>query len=243
VRAGNSDSGWWAWDKRRTTHPDHEDIAKGAKLAKFTKTNYGFFAIIAGFVLLRDAPSAVTRGVAAIRIISGTLKGRRLRTPDWPGLRPTSDRLRETLFNVLGQRLDGWRVLDAFAGTGAVGIEALSRGAAEVTFVEHDARAAALIAENLAHCGVTERYAIIRVDFAGAAARLMGARFDLVFLDPPYGAAALASALEQAEPIASEGTTVVIEHARRDTPPERSGRLHLTRALPSGDSALAFYSR
>jgi len=132
-------------------------------------------------------------------------------------------------------------VLDAFAGTGAVGIEALSRGAADVTFVERDPRAAALIAENLAHCGVTERYAIIRVDFARAASRLVGTRFDLIFLDPPYGAAALASALEQAEPIASEGTTVVIEHARRDPPPGRSGRLQVTRTVTSGDSALTLY--
>jgi 16S rRNA (guanine966-N2)-methyltransferase len=178
-----------------------------------------------------------------MRIISGTLKGRRLRAPDWPGLRPTSDRLRETLFNVLGQRLDGWRVLDGFAGTGAVGIEALSRGAADVTFVEHDARAAALIAGNLAHCGVTERYAIIRVDFARAAARLSGARFDLLFLDPPYGAAELASALEHAETLASAGTTVVLEHAWRDAAPERQGRLWRTRALKSGDSGLAFYER
>ncbi len=184
---------------------------------------------------------AVTRGVAAIRIIAGTLKGRRLRTPDWPGLRPTSDRLRETLFNVLGQRLDGWRVLDAFAGTGAVGIEALSRGAAEATFVERDPRAAALIAVNLAHCGVTERYAIIRVDFARAAARLSGSRFDLMFLDPPYGAAEMTSALEHAEPLASAGTIVVLEHARRDAAPARHGHLSLTRALTSGDSGLALY--
>jgi 16S rRNA (guanine966-N2)-methyltransferase len=132
-------------------------------------------------------------------------------------------------------------VLDAFAGTGAVGIEALSRGAANVTFVERDPRAAGLIAENLAHCGVTERYAIIRVDFAGAAARLTGARFDLMFLDPPYGAAELASALALAEPMASPGTTVVLEHAWRDAAPPRHSHLSLTRALKSGDSGLALY--
>ena len=178
-----------------------------------------------------------------MRIISGTLKGRRLRTPDWPGLRPTSDRLRETLFNVLGQRLDGWRVLDAYAGTGAVGIEALSRGAAEVTFVERDPRAAALIADNLAHCGVTDRYVIIREEFGRASARLMGVGFDVMFLDPPYGAASLVGALEEAEPLASDGTRVVIEHARRDAAPERHGRLRLARTLKSGDSGLAFYER
>jgi 16S rRNA (guanine966-N2)-methyltransferase len=179
--------------------------------------------------------------VSAIRIIAGTLKGRRLKAPDWPGLRPTSDRLRETLFNVLGQRLDGQRVLDGYAGTGAVGIEALSRGAAHVTFVEHDPRAASLVAENLAHCGVEDRYAIIRVDFARAGARLGGARFDLMFLDPPYGAEAFASALEAAAAIAQPGTTVVIEHARRHPAAERHGHLALARTIASGDSALALY--
>ena len=85
-----------------------------------------------------------------MRIIAGTLKGRRLEAPDWDGLRPTSDRLRETLFNVLAPRIRGARVLDGYAGTGAVGIEALSRGAAHVTFVERDPRAVALIEANLA---------------------------------------------------------------------------------------------
>src|SRR3954471_23952520 len=102
-----------------------------------------------------------------MRIIAGAFKGRRLQAPDWPGLRPTSDKLRETLFNILAPRIEGARLLDGYAGTGAVGIEALSRGAAHVTFVERDARAAALIAANLRHCGVENRYAIIRAGFAG----------------------------------------------------------------------------
>jgi len=169
------------------------------------------------------------------------LKGRRLKTPDWPGLRPTSDRLRETLFNVLGQRLDGQRVLDAFAGTGAVGIEALSRGAAEVIFVERDPRAADLIAENLAHCGVKDRYAIIRVDFARASAQVGAVPFDVIFLDPPYGASELSSAMNTAATMASPGTTVVIEHARRDAAAARHGNLALSRTVRSGDSELAIY--
>src|SRR5690348_2883385 len=90
-----------------------------------------------------------------MRIIAGSLKGRRLKTPTWAGLRPTSDKLRETLFNILAPRVAGARVLDGYAGTGALGIEALSRGAASVTFVERDRRAQGLIEENLARCGVT----------------------------------------------------------------------------------------
>ena len=103
-----------------------------------------------------------------MRIIAGTLKGRRIEAPDWPGLRPTSDRLRETLFNILAPRIEGARVLDAYSGTGAIGIEALSRGAAHVTFVEWDRRAQTLIETNLRKCGVSDRYAIIRAGFAVA---------------------------------------------------------------------------
>lgn len=177
-----------------------------------------------------------------MRIIAGTLKGRRLETPGWPGLRPTSDRLRETLFNVLAPRIAGARFLDAYAGTGAVGIEALSRGAAHVTFVEQDRRAQRLIAENLARCGVNDRYAIIRAGFAGTAPRPDGP-WDLLFLDPPYGAAHLARALDEAAPLVAPGAVLVIEHAKRDRAPDQAAGLTRTRELLSGDSALSFYAR
>src|SRR5215217_7614264 len=151
-----------------------------------------------------------------MRIIAGDLKGRRLDAPDWPGLRPTSDRLRETVFNVLATSIRGARFLDGYAGTGAVGIEALSRGAAHVTFVEQDRRAVALIRSNLARCGVTDRHVIMPVDFARAFARGDGPSFDIIFLDPPYGALTLRDALDAAAPLASDATRVLIEHARRD---------------------------
>jgi 16S rRNA (guanine(966)-N(2))-methyltransferase RsmD len=178
-----------------------------------------------------------------MRIIAGTLKGRRLQAPDWPGLRPTSDKLRETLFNVVAPRINGARVLDGYAGTGAVGIEALSRGAAHVTFVERDPRAATLIEANLAHCGVVDRYAIIRAGFAGNLGndRVGREGFDVIFLDPPYGAAELSAALDAAEPLVTGETLLVVEHARRDLAPAQAGVLVRTRELTSGDSALAFY--
>src|SRR5438477_10346896 len=120
-----------------------------------------------------------------MRVIAGSLKGRRLKPPTWEGLRPTSDKLRETLFNVIGPRVAGARVLDGYAGTGALGIEAISRGAAHVTFVERDRRARALIAANLAHCGIGAGYVFIRETFARAFSDLSGVVFDLVLLDPP----------------------------------------------------------
>src|SRR5580765_2543999 len=100
-----------------------------------------------------------------MRVIAGRYKGRRLKTPTWKGLRPTSDKLRETLFNILAPRIEGARVLDGYAGTGAVGIEALSRGAAHVTFVDRDRRALQLIGENIAHCRIPSGCAIIRQSF------------------------------------------------------------------------------
>jgi 16S rRNA (guanine(966)-N(2))-methyltransferase RsmD len=176
-----------------------------------------------------------------MRIIAGTLKRRRLATPSWAGLRPTSDKLRETLFNILGPRVAGARVLDGYAGTGAVGIESISRGAAEVVFVEPDRRAAELVAENLARCGVRERYAIIRARLEDAArGRLTGARFDILFLDPPYDQP-LTAALDAAVPLLAADSLLVIEHAKRQPPPPRAGPLVLVRSVVSGDSGLAFY--
>lgn len=180
-----------------------------------------------------------------MRVIAGSLKGRRLAAPDWAGLRPTSDRLRETLFNVLAPRIAGARVLDLYAGTGALGIEALSRGARSVVFVERDHRALALVEANLRHCGIEQGYAIIR---AAAASGLESLRrrpdftpFDIVLLDPPYEEAP-ASALSGVEAVVAEQGVVVLEHARRTPSPARAGRLAKVRDLSSGDSALSFYA-
>jgi 16S rRNA (guanine966-N2)-methyltransferase len=134
----------------------------------------------------------------SLRIIGGSLRGSKLAVADLPGLRPTPDRARETLFNWLAPFVDGARTLDLFAGTGALGIEALSRGAASCVFVERDRDLAARIAANLERLHVAERARVVPAD---AAAFLDGAAqaFDLVFLDPPYAAglwAAVAGRLE-----------------------------------------------
>jgi 16S rRNA (guanine966-N2)-methyltransferase len=176
-----------------------------------------------------------------MRIISGQLKGRRLRTPRWEGLRPTSDRLRETLFNVLAGEVPGAFVLDGFAGTGALGIEALSRGASGVVFVDRDARAAALIAENLRHCGVSEGCAIIRADIGRLSDPGGSRQFDLVLLDPPYDGLDLESCVRRAARWLAAGGLLVLEHARRRMSPPCAGDLTRTRVVHSGDSALSFY--
>ena len=137
-------------------------------------------------------------GVGSVRIIAGQWRGTRLPVPDRPGLRPTSDRVRETLFNWLQPVLPGARVLDLFAGTGALGLEALSRGAAEVTFVDDGAKALALLKANIAKMKAEGETRILRQDATHLGPH-PGAPFTLVFLDPPYGKAmgeaALASAI------------------------------------------------
>jgi 16S rRNA (guanine966-N2)-methyltransferase len=174
-----------------------------------------------------------------MRVIAGAFKGRRLKPPDWAGLRPTSDKLRETLFNILAPRMQGANVLDGFAGTGALGIEALSRGAAHVTFVEEDRRAAALIAENLARCGVQDGYTIERGDVV-TALRRTHTLFDLVLLDPPYDAPEVLAALDAAATHLAETGVIVLERATRREP-ETPGTLVRTRDVKSGDSTLTFF--
>ena len=177
-----------------------------------------------------------------MRIIAGANKGRTLKAPKWDGLRPTSDKLRETLFNILQARVEGSRVLDVFAGTGAVALEALSRGAASATCVESDRRAAGLIAENAALCRESERCVIIRDVVERALVKpLPGGPFDIVVLDPPYDYAQLERAVQDAAAQRAEGGLVILEHASRVAPPTPAG-LALTRTVKAGDSALTFYS-
>ena len=177
-----------------------------------------------------------------MRVIAGALKGRRLRTPNWEGLRPTSDKLRETLFNIVAARVAGARVLDGYAGTGAVGIEALSRGAAQVTFVERDRRGVQLIEANLAECGVRADYTIEAGDLVTVLRRYPEAAFDFVWLDPPYDVTALSEALEAAARVLGPDGLLVLERATRREP-DVPAMLTRTRDVKSGDSTLTFFRR
>lgn len=173
-----------------------------------------------------------------MRVIAGTLKGRRLLGPGTDDVRPTSDRLRETLFNVLGPSVAGARVLDAFGGTAAVAIEALSRGAAQATVYEIDPRAVRVARENIARCGLETACTLVRGDFLrtrGAAA------CDLVFVDPPYAIASLDEVLAVAATHLAPGGRLVLEHRRARPSPEAAGPLTRVRVLEAGDSALSFY--
>jgi len=162
-----------------------------------------------------------------LRVIAGELRGRRLATV--PGLktRPTADRIRESVFNILGPTLGGLHVLDVFAGTGAFGIEALSRGAATACFVEIGRDALRILAGNLKVLGLVERATVLRCD-AGRnlnCLRDRRPRFELVFMDPPYGLGLVGPALAHlhAADCLAAGARLVVEHAAEDILPELTG--------------------
>ncbi|MGB2635263.1 MAG: 16S rRNA (guanine(966)-N(2))-methyltransferase RsmD [Candidatus Acidiferrum sp.] len=185
-----------------------------------------------------------------MRVITGKFRSRHLQSLKGLDLRPTSDRLRETLFNILGDLVIGSRFIDAFAGTGAVGIEALSRGATEVVFIENHAPAVALIKKNLASLPIKEGARIVSIDVLRALKTLTQenssptAPPQILFLDPPYDHAAdydrVISFLGSAT-LLSEGSLVIAEHRRNFTLPEAVGNLQSVRVLRQGDAALSFY--
>jgi 16S rRNA (guanine(966)-N(2))-methyltransferase RsmD len=189
---------------------------------------------------------------ALMRVVAGTHRSRILKSLKGLALRPTSDRLRETLFNVLAPNISGARFADLFAGTGAIGIEALSRGAAEVAFIENHASAAALIRKNLDSLGIRCGFTVLPVDVLRGlemlASRAKGAesQFDFIFLDPPYAAAAdyerVLKFLGSADLLAPGGM-VIAEHRRKFDLPENAEALHRFRVLKQGDAALSFYRR
>ncbi len=132
-----------------------------------------------------------------MRIIGGSQRSRILHFPALPGLRPTPDRVRETLFNWLGQSLDGLRCLDLFAGSGALGFEAASRGAAEVVLVDNDARAVVALEKNAALLGVGQQVRVVRAEGLAYLER-DGSHYDVIFLDPPFASGLLPEVLKQA---------------------------------------------
>jgi 16S rRNA (guanine966-N2)-methyltransferase len=180
---------------------------------------------------------------SAGRVIAGSARGLRLEAPG-PGTRPFGDRVKQTLFAVLEVDLPGAVVLDLFAGSGAAGIEALSRGAASATFVERDADAIRVITANLAHTHLAERGTVVRAEALDWLRRVhpSGAVFSIVILDPPYNQPdLLAGALEAVGPRLAPGARVIAKHFWRDQPPAEVGLLASERERRFGETALTFY--
>src|SRR5688572_21370195 len=195
-----------------------------------------------------------------MRIIAGKYRGRQLKSPASAQTRPTSDRLRETLFNVLAPRIEGTQFLDLCAGTGAVGIEALSRGAEHVTFVDKSARMCALIEANLEALQIPEDAAEVVTAEASSFLRKrakiepsltveplprLSAPFDIIFFDPPYAAdyeSVLSFITEHLPQLLSDAGIAVVEHYKKKDLPDEFGSLQRYRTLKQGDSVLSFFS-
>ena len=187
-----------------------------------------------------------------MRVIAGTYRSRILKSLQGLALRPTSDRLRETLFNVLGSGISGSHFIDVFAGTGAVGIEAISRGAAHGAFIENHPPSVALIRKNLASLNVRSGVTVICADAVRGLETLEsklkagGPQYDYIFVDPPYAATAdYSRVLQYVVPskLLAYGGIVIVEHRKNFDLAESFGTLRRIRLLRQGDAALSFYRR
>jgi len=181
-----------------------------------------------------------------MRIISGASKGRRLVTPKSQAIRPTSDRVKESIFNLLGEEVEGKAILDLFAGTGNLGIEALSRGAKRALFVEKGRQAVRLIQRNLSQTGMREQSEILPKDVSRAIGILKqrGESFDLILMDPPYEKGLIQKTLLklQSHRIYHEDSILIIEHDRREPIPEKLEGWTLIRQRGIGDTVISFLS-
>ncbi|NWG01815.1 MAG: 16S rRNA (guanine(966)-N(2))-methyltransferase RsmD [Syntrophaceae bacterium] len=179
-----------------------------------------------------------------MRIITGRSKGRRLSRPKGHGVRPTSDRVKESIFNILGEEVEGKIVLDLFAGTGNLGIEALSRGASKAIFVEKGRQALRFIQRNLNQLGLEDGSEIIPKDVNRAIGMLKqrGESFDLILMDPPYGKGWVKKTLTKlnSHPIYGKDSLLVIEHDRREYLPQDLEGWALIRQKKIGDTLISF---
>ena len=198
--------------------------------------------------LALNADYSKVPALPVMRVIAGTYRSRPLRSMPGLDLRPTSDRLRETLFNVLTagnpSALIGTVWVDLFAGTGAVGIEALSRRAAMVYFVESSSKAVELVQKNLKSLGITGNFEVLKQDVVRAVGTLKKVNADFIFLDPPYrmreAYKQTLEAVAGSSLLRTEGI-VIAEHDKRFDPGEQFGQMQRLRKLEQGDSALSFY--
>ncbi|HTL70854.1 MAG TPA: 16S rRNA (guanine(966)-N(2))-methyltransferase RsmD [Candidatus Eisenbacteria bacterium] len=180
-----------------------------------------------------------------MRILSGELKGREIRFRPNPRLRPTADKVRKALFDTLREKADGARVLDLFSGTGALGFEALSGGAAHATFVESDANQCRAIRDNLRELGLEERADVLRADAVSAARSLAkrGETYDLIFVDPPYEKGLAQQAMEAVSEggLMRAGALAVVECRAAEELPARIGALETARTRVYGDTKIVIY--
>jgi 16S rRNA (guanine966-N2)-methyltransferase len=176
----------------------------------------------------------------SLRIIAGTARGRPLAAPKGDVTRPTSDKVRAAIFNILGQFFEGGRVLDLYSGTGALALEALSRGMSDGVAVDKDRLAVAIIEKNAEACGMEARLEVMKMAVEAALPRIDLGRFQLVFIDPPY-AMGPQQALRMLGSRAKSGLTVVAEHHKKEAPDDIYGNLKLDDRRSFGDTGVSIY--
>ena len=176
-----------------------------------------------------------------MRVISGTVRGKRLKEPSDYSIRPTTDMVKEALFNIIQFDIEGRRVLDLFAGTGQLGIECLSRGAASVTFVDRSKESVAIVKQNLKTCGFEAR--VVQTDSIGFLSR--ADKYDIILLDPPYATNLLDKALEiiNSVDILSEGGIIVCESGREKSMPDMNLPYFKRKEYNYGKVNLATYGK
>lgn len=181
-----------------------------------------------------------------MRVISGEFRGRILEKLEGMDIRPTSDRVKESLFNIFGVKTFDCSFLDLFAGTGAIGIEAYSRGAAKVVFIDTDAKSIQVLKENLQKLNILDKVEVYNTDYINAINKLSadGRSFDIIFMDPPYMKGYEKIALNEVSDknILSSDGIIVVEHDLGDEMPERAGKLTIYRQKKYGNTMLTFYS-
>ena len=177
-----------------------------------------------------------------MRVITGTARGHRLKTPEGNDVRPTTDRIKEAIFSVIQFDIEGRRMLDLFAGSGQMGIEALSRGAGSAVFVDNSSESTAVVRENLKRCGMSNSAAVVQSDAQTYLTPRAGREeFDFAFLDPPYRKGILQSVLPSVVSVMKPGGAIICECPLEEELPESVGRFRVDRKYRYGKIKVTFY--
>jgi len=181
-----------------------------------------------------------------LRVIAGEYRGRRLDRIEGMDIRPTTDMVKESLFNILGAAVIDSVFLDLFGGTGGIGIEALSRGAKHVVFIDSSIKSVKVLKGNLERLDIKNNVEVFNTDYSTAVSKLhkFGKEFDIIFIDPPYSVGIAQDALKQINehPILSQSGLIIVEHDTKDEMPESLGKLYMYRSKQYGNTALSFYA-
>lgn len=180
-----------------------------------------------------------------MRVVAGIYRGRKLERIEGMDIRPTSDMVKESLFNILGGEVINSNFLDLFGGTGSIGIEAVSRGAEHVVFIDSSIKSIKVLRKNLENLGIKNNVEVYNADYLTAINKLYqnSRRFDIIFLDPPYGTGIAQKALERIneKPILSGDGVIIVEHDARDAMPVSLGSIKMYREKRYGNTKLSFY--